>query len=175
MLIPDGNGSWQVGEVQEQRIKVDGKNRTTEERIARPDVDGKLSEVSRTVGQETETASGEKSTTVDTYFTQLPGSSSDGALQLRRRVTTTQKKDSSGEKTEQQVEEPNLGNPSDGLQVRAKTKYVVQYAATGTQQTRTTQALDGAGNFRVISAETQKSDRPAQTPEKPADTPAKKP
>ena len=35
MLIPDGNGNWQVGEVKEQTIKEDGKNRTTEQRISR--------------------------------------------------------------------------------------------------------------------------------------------
>jgi hypothetical protein len=175
LLVPDGNGNWQVGEVKEQTIKEDGKNRTTEERISRADVNGKLSELSRTVGQETETAAGEKSRTVDTYSTQLPGSSGNGTLQLNRRVTTIQKKDSTGEKTEQQVEEPNLGTPSDGLQSRAKTKYVVQYAAAGTQQTKTTQVRDSAGNFSVVSVETQKSDRPPQAPEKPPDNPSKKP
>jgi hypothetical protein len=175
MLIPDGNGNWQVGEVKEQTIKEDGKNRTTEERISRPDVNGKLSELSRTVGQETETGAGEKSRTVDTYSTQLPGSAGNGALQLNRRVTTIQKKDATGEKTEQQAEEPNLGIPSDGLQARAKTKYVVQYAAAGTQQTTTTQVRDSAGNFGVVSVETQKSDHPPQAPEKPADNPSKKP
>jgi hypothetical protein len=66
-----------------------------------------------------------KSSTVDTYSTQVPGSASDGTLQLKRRVTTVQNKDASGEKTEEQVEEPNLGTPSDGLQVRSKGKYVV--------------------------------------------------
>jgi hypothetical protein len=175
LLVPDGNGNWQVGEVKEQTITEDGKNRTSEERISRPDVNGKLSELSRTVGQETETAAGEKSTTVDTYSTQLPGSSSDGTLQLNRRVTTIQKKDSTGGKTEQQVDEPNLGSPSDGLQSRAKTKYIVQYAAAGTQQTKTTQVRNSAGNFSVVSVETQKSDRPPQAPEKPADNPPKKP
>src|SRR3984893_2120166 len=167
MLLPDGNGNWQVGEVKEQTTKEDGKNRTTEERILRPDVNGKLSELSRTVGLETETAAGEKSSTVDTYSTQLPGSAGNGTLRLNRRVTTIQKKDSTGEKTEQQVEQPNLGTPSDGLQVRTKTKYVVQYAAAGTQQTKTTQVRDSAGNFSVVSVETQKSDHPPQAPEKP--------
>jgi hypothetical protein len=174
LLVPDGNGNWQVGEVKEQTIKEDGKNRTTEERISRPDVNGKLSELSRTVGQETESA-GEKSSTVDTYSTQLPGSAGNGTLQLNRRVTTIQKKDSTGEKAEQQVEEPNLGTPSDSLQLRAKAKYVVQYAAAGTQQTKTIQVRDSAGNFNVVSVETQKSDRPPQAPEKPADNPPKKP
>ncbi len=171
VLVPDGNGDWQVGEVKEQTIKEDGKNRTTEERISSRDVNGKLSEVSRTVGLESENAAGEKSRTVDTYSTQLPGSAGNGTLQLNRRVTTVRKKDVAGEKAEQQIEQPNLGNPSDGLQVRAKTKYVVQYGAAGTQQTKTTQASDGAGNFGVVSVETQKSDRPPQAAEKPADTP----
>ena len=72
--IPDGNGGWQVGEVKEQTIKKDGKNRTTEESVSRADVNGKLSEVSRTVGRETEDAGGEKNSTVDSYSTQLPGS-----------------------------------------------------------------------------------------------------
>ena len=176
MLIPDGNGNWQVGEVKEQTIKEDGKNRTTEERISRADVNGKLSELSRTVGVETETATGEKSSTVDTYGG-LPGSAGNGSLQLNRRVIAVQKKDARGEKTEEQVEEqveqPNLGTPSDGLQVRAKTQYVVKYAATGTQQSKTTQVRDSVGNFGVDSVETRKSDQPRQAAAKPADTPAK--
>ena len=175
LLIPDGNGNWQVGEVKEQTVKEDGKNRATEESISRPDVNGKLLEVSRTVGQETETAAGEKSKTVDTYSSQTPGSAGNGSLQLNRRVATIQKKDATGEKTEQQVEEPNFGTLSAGLQARAKTKYVVQYAASGTQQTKTTQVRDSTGNFSVVSVETQKSDHPPQAPEKPADNPPKKP
>ncbi|MEQ1353499.1 MAG: hypothetical protein ABLT11_05740, partial [Candidatus Acidiferrum sp.] len=171
--VPDGNGGWQVGEVKEQTIKHDGKNRSTEERIARSDVNGKLSEVSRTVGEETENAAGDKNTTVDTYSTQLPGSAGDGKLQLNRRLTTVQKKDSTGENAEQHFEERSLGNPSDGLQVKAKTKYVVQYAAGGSQQTKSVQARDGGGNFSGVSVETQKSDRPPQAAEKPVDSPPK--
>lgn len=171
--VPDGNGGWQVGEVKEQTIKEDGKNCSTDERISRSDVNGLLSEVSRTVGQETENAAGDKNTTVDTYSTQLPGSAGDGTLQLNRRVTTTQKEDSTGENAERHFEERSLGNPSDGLQVKAKTKYVVQYAAGGTQRTKSVQARDGGGNFSGVSVETQKSDRPPQAAEKPADNPPK--
>lgn len=174
-LVPDGNGNWQVGEVKEQTIKDDGKNRTTEERVSRSDVNGKLSEVSHTVGQETETPAGEKSSTVDTYSSQLPGSAGNGTLQLKRRVTTIQKKDATGENAEEHVEERNLGNPSDALQVKAKTKYTVHYAAAGTEQTKTTQVRDSAGNFSAVSVGTQKSDHPPQAPEKSADNPPKKP
>lgn len=171
--VPDGNGGWQVGEVKEQTIKEDGKKRTTDERVSRSDVNGKLSEVSRTVGHETEDSAGEKNTTVDMYSTQLPGSAGNGTLQLNRRVTTVQKKDSAGQNAEQHVEERSLGNPSDGLQVRARTKYVVQYAAGGTRQSKTTQARDGAGNFGAVSVETKESDQPLKAAEKPAESPPK--
>jgi hypothetical protein len=127
------------------------------------------------VGTETETAAGEKSSTVDSYSTQVPGSAGDGSLQLKRRVTSVQHKDASGEKTEEQVEEPNFGTPSNGLQTKSKTKYVVQYAASETQQTKSTQVANSAGTFNNTSVETQKSDRPNQAPEKPADNPPKKP
>jgi hypothetical protein len=52
---------------------------------------------------------------------------------------------------------------------------VVQYAAPGTQQTKSTQVANSAGTFNTTSVETQKSDRPNQTPEKPTDKPSPKP
>lgn len=171
MLLPDGNGNWKVGEVKEKTIKEDGKNRTTEERIARPDSEGRLSEFSRTVGQETENTAGERSSTVDTYFRDVPGSTDGDKMHRTQRVTIIQKKDSDGEITEQQVEQPNPGNPSDSPKVTAKTKYVVRYAASGTQQTKTVQVRDGNGTFNVVSVETRKSDQApaAQVQTVPAD------
>jgi hypothetical protein len=73
LLQPDPSGNWQVAEVKESTVKEDNKNRTTEERISRPDSGGGLSQVSRIVGKETENAAGEKSTTVETYFQNAPG------------------------------------------------------------------------------------------------------
>jgi hypothetical protein len=169
-LLPDGNGGWKVGEVTEKTIQEDGKNRTTEERVSRPaDLDGRLSEFSRTVGEETETSTGEKSNTVDTYSTENPGVAGDGRLHLNQRVTTVQKKNSDGETTEQRVELSNAGNPSDGRQVRAKTKYTVLYGASGTQQTKTVQVLEGDGNLDVISVDTRKSDQAPPSTQTPSD------
>jgi len=70
-----------------------------------PDVQGRLSEFSRTIGEETETTAGEKSNTIDTYSGNVPGlawrrppasepASHDRPEKLQRRTT------------EQQVEEP---------------------------------------------------------------------
>jgi hypothetical protein len=165
-LLPDGNGNWAVSEVKENTIKQDGKNRTNEERVSRSDLDGRFSEVSRTVSQETETA-GEKSKTVETYSTQVSGLASDGGLHLNSRITTVQKKDSDGSTTEQQVEQSNPDNANAGLQVNEKTKYTVRYAASGSQQTRIVQTRDINGNFSVTSIETKKSD---QTPSPQAPT-----
>ena len=173
MLVPDSNGNWKMGEVKESTITEDGKNRTSEERISRADLEGRLSEVSRTVGTETENAAGEKSNTVETYSVDVPGSAIDGSLHLSQRITTVQKKDSGGKTTEQQVEQPNPSDPKVSLQVNTKTKYIVQYASSGTQQTKTTQVRDINGNFKVVSVETQKSD---QTPAAQAQTaPSDKP
>jgi hypothetical protein len=172
MLLPDGNGNWGVGEVTEKTIKEDGTIRTTEERVSQPDLEGRLSEVSRTVAKETETTAGERSKSVETYSGNGPGYG-DGSLSLNQRVTTIQKRDSGGEITEQQIEQPNPGNPSDSPKVTAKTKYVVRYAASGTQQTKTVQVRDGNGTFNVVSVETRKSDQvpPVQVPKAPSDKP----
>jgi len=173
MLRPGSSGNWEVGEVKESTIKEDGKNRTSEERVSRPDSEGRLSAVSRTVDKETETATGEKSNTVETYSTGVPGLASDGSLHLNRRVTTVQKKDSGGETTEQQVEQTNAGDPNAGLQVSAKTKYIVKYGASGAQQTKTVQARDVNGTLNVVSVETRKSDQvpAAQAQMAPSDKP----
>jgi len=172
-LLPDGNGNWAVGEVKENTIKEDGKNRTSEERVSRADLEGRLSEVSRTVGKETETAAGEKSNTVETYSVDVAGLTRDGSLHLNQRVATVQKKDSASKTTEEQIEQPNPGNPSDGLQVSGKTKYTVRYAAAGTQQTKTIQTRDVNGTFNVISVQKEKSDLvpPAQVPNAPSHKP----
>jgi hypothetical protein len=172
-LLPDGNGKWAVGEVKENTIKGDDKNRTSEERVSRSNSEGGLSEVSHTVGKETETPAGEKNNTVETYSTDISGLATDGSLRLNWRVTTVQKKDADGKTTEQQVEQPNPDNANAGLQVNAKTKYTVRYASSGTQKTKTVQTRDINGNFDVVSVETEESDQvPAEQVQKaPSDKP----
>ena len=45
ILLPDSNGGWQIHEVQEQTVKGDAQNRTTEDHTSRPDFEGNLSPV----------------------------------------------------------------------------------------------------------------------------------
>ena len=183
-LMPDGNGSWKVSDVTEKTISADGKDRTTEESVSRPDLDGRLQERSRTVTKEGLTSTGEKTSTVESYSVFSPGYS-DSSMHLNQRVTSIKKKGANGETTERQIEEPNSGNPSDGARVSGRAKYVVKYAAPGTQQasqeTKTFEARDANGNFHVISTETEKSTQPAAQPpakqksDAAADKPQEKP
>jgi hypothetical protein len=158
-LRPDGSGNWQVDEIRQATSRQEGKNRSTEERVSRPHSDGKLGEISRTVSQESETASGEKRNTVETYSLDVPGSARDGGLHLVERSTTSQRTNSTGQQTtEQQVEQPNPGDPGSGLQVISLTTDTVRPGPSGAQVTRTIQARGANGNLRVVSADTTKSD-----------------
>ncbi|MFY9729309.1 MAG: hypothetical protein WAK24_01785 [Candidatus Acidiferrales bacterium] len=157
-LLPGANGNWELLEMKEKTIKEEGKNRISEESVSRPDPEGRLSEVSRTVSEETENAAGEKGNTVETYSIQASGIPVDGSLHLNQRVTSIEKRDSTGRITEQQVEQPDIGNPSDGVQVNGKNKYTVKYAASSAQQTKTVEVRGANGTFTVFSTETQKSE-----------------
>ena len=168
-LVPDTNGNWQLLEVTKKTIKEDGKKQTSDESVSRPDLEGRLSEVSRTVGEETETAPGERTSTIETYTVEASGVPVDGGLHLSQRLTTVQKNDSDKKTTEQKVEQPNVGDPNDGLQLNGKNKYTVKYAPAGTLQTKTIQVRGPNGTFTVFSADTQKSD---QHPAVPATTPS---
>jgi hypothetical protein len=159
-LLLDGAGNWQVHELKESTIRENGKDRTTEERVSRPGFDGKLAVASHTVDKESETASGEKRDSVETYSTDIPGSAPDGNMHLSQRVTTVRRPHSDGgQATEQQLEQPNPGDPGAGLQLTTRTIDIVSTDASGRQQTRTIQVRDGSGNLGVVSVETRKSNQ----------------
>jgi hypothetical protein len=157
-LLPDLNGNWQVSEVKEAITKRDGKNQSTDERVSRPDADGKLGEVSRTVSKESESA-GEKSSTVESYSVDVPGAARDGSLHLVERSTTTQRTSSTGQQdTGRQVEQPDPGDPGGGLRVTQRATDSVRAGTSGAQATQTIQMRDANGNFEVVSVDTSKSD-----------------
>ena len=158
-LLPDGAGNWQVDEIRQATTRQEGKNRSTEERISRPDSEGKLGEVSRAVSKESESASGERRNTVETYSVDVPGSTRDGSLHLVERATTAQRTSSTGQQTtEQQVEQPNPGDPGSGLRVTILTSDTVRPGPSGAQATRIIQVRDANGSFGVVSVDTTKAD-----------------
>jgi hypothetical protein len=174
VLLPDGAGNWQVDEMRQTSTRQEGKNLSSEERVSRVGADGKLGEISRTVTKESESASGEKHNTVETYSLDVPGTSRDGSMHLVGRATTTQRTSSTGQQTtEQQVEQPNPGDPASGLRVTTLTTDTVRPGPSGAQATRTVQARDANGSFGIVSVDTSKSDNihaiqvqiaPSQTP-----------
>ena len=158
-LLPDGAGKWQVDEIKQATVKQEGKNRSAEERVSRPDSAGKLGEISRTVSKESESSSGEKRNTVETYSTDVPGSARDGSLHLVERATTAQRTTSSGQQTTvQQTEQLNPGDPGAGLRVTTLTTDAVRPGPSGAQATQTIQMRGAGGNFGVVSVNTATSD-----------------
>lgn len=176
-LLPDGAGNLQVMEVRQGTIKKeeDGQESTKDESVLRPDADGKLAVVERTVSKESEDAPGEKRETVETYATAVPGAAADGSLHLTQRVTTlNRKRADGGQTTEQQVEERNPGNPGDHPRVTQKTIDIVRPGISGPAvERRTTLSLDSTGSLGVVWVDTGKTDNPAviQVDTKTAATP----
>jgi hypothetical protein len=159
-LVLDGAGNWQVNELKESTIKENGKERTTDERISRPGSDGKLAVVSSSVGKESETPSGEKRNTVETYSRYIPGSTLDGKLHLSQRVTTlTRSRPDGAKQTEQQIEQPNPGDPNAGLGVTIRTLDIAQPGPSGIRETRTIQVPGSTGSFGTVSVDNTKSDK----------------
>jgi hypothetical protein len=158
-LLPDGAGNWQVGETRHATTRQEGQNRSTEERVFRPNSEGKVDEISRTVSKESESPPGESRKTVETYSLDVPGSARDGSLHLVERATTAQRTSSTGQQTtEQHVEQLNPGDPGAGLRVTILGNDTVHPGPSGTQATRTIQVRDANGSFGVVSVDTTKSD-----------------
>jgi hypothetical protein len=157
--LADGTGNWQVSETRQATTRQDGKERTTDERVSRPDGEGKLAEVSHTVSKESENAPGERHNTVETYSVDVPGAARDGSLHLVERSTTAQKTSSTGQQTTaRQVERADPGDPDSGLRVSIVSTDTVRPGSSGAQATQTIQLLDSNGNFETVSVDTAKSD-----------------
>jgi len=156
-LLSDGTGGWQVGETRQSTVKDDGKNRSKEERVSRPDGEGQLNEITHTVGKESEDASGQKRNSEETYSVDVPGAGRDGGLHLVQRVTTTQRAGAGNQQTTEVVEKSDPGDPSAGLQVTTVSIDTVRSGASGAQATRTIQMRDANGNLGVVSVDLTKS------------------
>jgi hypothetical protein len=156
-LLPDGAGKWEVGEVRQTTVTDDGKIRRTEEQVSRPDSDGKLSEVSRTVGKESVDGAGEKQNSQETYSVDVPGMGRENGLHLMQRVATTQHTNSDGQQTITVTEQPNPGNPGGGLRVITENTDTVRSGPSGAQAVRTIQMRDGSWSRGEVFVDMSKS------------------
>lgn len=158
--IPDVNGQWQLNEIRQNVATQEENGREIEETVSRPDAEGKMIQISRVVSRESESASGEKRDSRDSYSIDVPGTTRDGGLHLIERTTAISRSSSTGERsTEQQVEQVNPGDPGAGLRVSVLVNGKMVSASSGEQSTVTIRARDSNGNFGVVSVDTTKSDR----------------
>jgi hypothetical protein len=172
--LPDVNGKWQVSEIRLNITTQEAKDRRIEEKVFRPDAEGKLGQISRVVSQESESTSGEKRSVVETYSIDVLGTTRDGSLHLVERKTSTEESSSTGERaTEQKVEQTNPGDPGAGLRVSVLVDGRMVPGPSGEQSTVTIRARDVNGSFGIVSLDTTKADRIPTIPVQ--QTPAQKP
>lgn len=155
----DGAREWQVNEVRQGTITQENNSRTTEENVSRLDYGGKLSQFSRTVSTESESPSGDKHSTVENYSVDVLGASRDGSLRLVHRIASTENTDSTGQQTVvRQVEEPNPGEPHNGLRVTSVSSVNVRSGPSGAQVSQVVRVRNGGGEFEVFAVDITKSD-----------------
>ena len=165
--LSDGTGHWQLAEVREGTIKQEnGQQHTTEENISRPDSNGKLAIVEHTVSKQTETASGEKRDTTETYSVNVPGVAGNDGLQLVQRETLVHSNTGAGgQTTTKKIEQRNPGNPDDALQLTNEAIDIVRPSAGGEAEEKSTiLTRDSDGRLREVWVDFGKTDKPPVTP-----------
>jgi len=172
--LPDANGKWQLSEIRHNIATQGAKDRSIEERVSRPDAEGKLGQISRVVSQETESPSGEKRSVVETYSIDVPGTTRDSSLHLVERKTRTESSNSTGERaTEQRIEQINPGDPGSGPRVSVLVDGKIVPELSGEQSTVTIRARNSNDNFGIVSVDMTKADRAptVQITQPPAEKP----
>ena len=158
--FPDVNGKWQLSEMWQNTTTQEAKVRNTEEKVFRPDAEGKLGQISHVVSQESVSTSGEKRSVVETYSIDVPGTTRDGSLHLVERKTSTERTNSTGERTTgQKIEQTNPGEPSAGLRVSVLVDGKMVPGPSEEQSTVTIRARDSNGNLEIVSVDTTQADR----------------
>jgi hypothetical protein len=172
--LPDVNGKWQLSEIRHNIATQGTTDRSIEERVSRPDAEGKLGQISRVVSQETKSTSGGKRSVVETYSIDVPGTTRDGSPHLVERKTNTEGSSSAGARaTEQKVEQINPGDPGGGLRLSVLVDGKIVPEPSGELSTVIIRARDSNGSFGIVSVDTTKADRipTVQIQQTPAEEP----
>jgi hypothetical protein len=131
--LSDGTGGWKLSEIRQgSSTQQNGQTISKDERVLRPDSNGKLALVERTVSHENQSAGGDKREVTDTYSTNVPGVAGDGSLQLVQRETTTQRKGpAAAQSTIRKIEQQHPGDVSSNLQVTQEAIDIVRPGTRG--------------------------------------------
>jgi len=174
--LSDGNGGWTLSEVRQGTTKQDGQVVTKDEQVLRPDANGNLAVVERTVNKQVQSSTGEKRDTTETYSTNVPGEAGNGNLQLVQRETTVHRATASGaQSTVRRTEQPRPGDFSRGLQVTQEAIDIVRPGTNGTTtETRTVLAPDADGRLGQVWVEIGNSNKPPAIQVDTSSSPKKK-
>jgi len=162
--LSDGVGHWTLNEVREGVSRKDeGGGITKEESVSRPDAEGKMTVMERTVSKQSATGGGERSETTETYSNNVPGQAGSEGLRLVRRESTVQRTGTTGARsTTRRVEQKNPGDPSAGLQLTQEAIDIVRPGANGTAaQTSTIRTSDSNGRLNTVWIDMGHTDNPA--------------
>lgn len=162
--LSDRSGHWQLSEVREGTSKQEnGQIRSKDERVLRPDSNGNLAVVERTVSKQTDAGPGEKRDTIDKYSTNVPGQAGNDSLQLvQRQITVQLNTAGGGQSTTRQIEQANPGDPSDGLRVTEETINIVKPGGNGTSaEKRTILTPDSDGRLGEVWVDVGKTSDPS--------------
>jgi hypothetical protein len=169
--LSDGAGHWQLAEIREGTSKQEsGQIRSSEENVLRPDSNGKLAVVERTVSKLAEPGPGEKRDTTDTYSVNVPGVAGDSTLQLVQRETAVTRQAVTGQQTTvDRTEQLNPGAPNDGLQVTTEAIDIVRpTGGNNSDESRTILTRGPGGQLREVWVDFSSNDKPSA---KQADSP----
>lgn len=159
----DGTGGWKLSEVREGTAnEQNGKLITKQERVLRPDSEGKLSVVEQTVSKQSQTGAGNSRETTDTYSTNVPGVAGNDSMQLVKRETTVHNTTATGaERTVQQVESQQPGETIQDLHTTQQAIDIIRPGSNGTAGHTHTILLNSDGQLGQVWVDTGKTDNPA--------------
>ena len=161
--LSDGAGHWTLSELREGTTRQEAGGTSKEESVLRPDSNGKLALVERTVSKQSRSGVGERNDSTETYSTNVPGQAGFEGLRLVRRESTVERSGAGGQSTTtRQVEQPNPGDPAAGVRLTPEAIDIVRPGANGvTQQQSTIVTTDANGRMNTVWVDMGNSDKPA--------------
>ena len=161
--LSDGAGHWTVSELREGTTRQEAGGTSKEESVLRPDSNGRLALVERTVSKQSRSGVGERNDTTETYSTNVPGQAGFEGLRLVRRESTVERSGAAGESTTtRQVEQTNPADPAAGVHRTQEAIDIVRPGANGvTQKQSTIVTTDANGQMNTVWVDMGNSDRPA--------------
>lgn len=163
-LLNDSSGNWQPTEMRQGIVKDDGKQQMREETVSQPDSDGKFAVVQRTVTKGT-SSGGQSQTTTETDSVDVPGiAREDGLRPVEQSITVHTSQQDGKQSTQTQVQRPNPGAPTEGMQITVQSTDTVQPGAPGlTRETHTITSFTEGQNGNVVWVDMGRSDKPLST------------